>query len=365
MLRVLHVSSGDLWAGAEAQLFHLLRALRAQEEIHTNVVVFNRGELERRVSGLGLTVDVIDEGVLGPGAMVRRLVHCIGRHKPTIVHTHGFKENVLGATAALFAGAPRSIRTVHGGSEIAPALWQLKKRAAHALDAFVGRRLQQGAVIVSDTLARHLRGGNMYRAIWTIKNGIDVDEVRRQASEGEPLPPSEAKRVGIIARLVQVKRVDLFLKVAAELRRDGRAAEFFIVGDGPLRENLEQQARALGLETHVRFLGFRTDSLSLMRQMDTVMFTSDHEGMPMAALEALALGVPIVSRAVGGLTELINDSTRGVLVDSSKPELLAAGVRQVLDRSSSVRNRPSLLAQEYTTSQMVQRYVELYRQLSP
>ena len=132
-----------------------------------------------------------------------------------------------------------------------------------------------------------------------------------------------------------------------------------------MRENLEQQARALGLETHVRFLGFRTDSLSLMRQMDTVMFTSDHEGMPMAALEALALGVPIVSRAVGGLTELINDSTRGVLVDSSKPELLAAGVRQVLDRSSSVRNRPSLLAQEYTTSQMVQRYVELYRQLSP
>lgn len=344
------------------QLFQLLRELRSTRSFRLSAALFNGGELEQRLRDLGIHVEILDEQRLGPISLLRQLARTLRELKPSIVHTHGFKENVIGSMAAFLARTPHCVRTLHGATEIRLKQWEIKKRTAHAFDSFVGSHLQQGAVIVSEALAQQVKARGDYEFVWTIKNGIDPRDVRTQAALGAKLPPTSRRRVGIIARLVPIKRIDLFLQTASELLASGSDAEFFVIGEGPLRRDLEALASSLGVSQKVSFLGFRPDAVSLMSQMDAVMFTSDSEGTPMAALEALALGVPLVARAVGGLPELIADASQGRLVHGDSPRELASALVETLERSGE-RHGQSLLPKDYDIAHTAERYAEVYEQL--
>ncbi|MEP1251483.1 glycosyltransferase [Marinobacter sp.] len=116
-LVVTHIVSGDLWAGAEVQVYNLCRALKASDQITPTAVVFNDGILHDKLKELGMPVSLADESKLGPWAIARSIsAHC-KEQESEIVHTHGPKENVLGILGKELARAPRSIRTVHGNPE--------------------------------------------------------------------------------------------------------------------------------------------------------------------------------------------------------------------------------------------------------
>src|SRR5690625_6993292 len=111
-LRITHIASGDLWAGAEAQMANLLAALHQTEGVKLDVVLLNHGELEARLRQAGIPVTVLDEGELSAFIIAWRLWRHFRRKRPDLVHTHRCKENVLGSVAARLVGA-RSVRTVH------------------------------------------------------------------------------------------------------------------------------------------------------------------------------------------------------------------------------------------------------------
>jgi glycosyltransferase involved in cell wall biosynthesis len=361
-LTVVHVASGDLWAGAEVQLHALVCGLQAFPEVRTHVVLLNDGELAARVRSAGIGTTILDEGRLNTLRLIGGLREVLVRVRADVVHTHRTKENVIGAIAALTAGIP-SIRTSHGAPEHAKKAYS-RARVGATIDATIARHVQKKVVAVSHDLAASLRLQFGAARVACIPNGIDPSVVRSAAASGAAPVLMGTNRVGFVGRLVQVKRLDLFLR-AAQICHLGApdAFRFYIIGDGPLRAELEVQARALGLESVCEFLGFQANCLPIMAHLDALVFTSDHEGLPMAALEALALGVPVVAHAVGGLPELIDSSARGHLVTEQDPEHYAAGIRRVLASRSPRAGATSLLPEAFLLEACCRRYVALYQEL--
>jgi glycosyltransferase involved in cell wall biosynthesis len=143
--------------------------------------------------------------------------------------------------------------------------------------------------------------------------------------------------VGTAARLEPVKRIDIFLDTAREILGELPNTSFVIAGDGSERGSMEHRIRGTALEPNVRFLGHRDDAYDIVRAMDLLLITSDHEGLPTALLEAMALGTPVVSRRVGGIPEAIDDGVTGVLVDSADPDRIAQACLLLLTNSSMAR----------------------------
>jgi glycosyltransferase involved in cell wall biosynthesis len=222
----------------------------------------------------------------------------------------------------------------------------------------LARRVQKKVVAVSRDLESRLSQEFGADRVVCIPNGIDPAAVR-SAANSEGIGLRGPRRVGFVGRLVPVKRVDLFLQAAriCEQRAPG-AARFYIIGDGPLKAELEAQARALGLESVCEFLGFQANCLPIMKQLDTLVFTSDHEGLPMAALESLALGVPLVAHAVGGLPELLDTPSRGYLVEAQDPGQYATGILSVSPAAGA-----SLVPEAFLLDACCRKYVSLYREL--
>ncbi|HHO59340.1 MAG TPA: hypothetical protein ENJ64_03790, partial [Thiotrichales bacterium] len=246
---VLHISSGDLWAGAEVQLFTLANALKNHTPTHVTLVLFNHGVLEQKLRNSGFAVHVLDESQLNGLQILWRLIKIIRKVQPDIVHTHRTKENILGSCAAFFSGNLPSLRTAHGAAEFKLAWHQLPKRLIHFMDYFCGRFLQKKIIAVSADLAVKLENAFPREKIDVIENGVDIDALLHDVSPAATLSSIQAStlKIGIAGRLVPVKRVDLFIEAAALLMqsRPDLDVSFHIYGDGPLRNTLENQLAAL------------------------------------------------------------------------------------------------------------------------
>jgi glycosyltransferase involved in cell wall biosynthesis len=142
--------------------------------------------------------------------------------------------------------------------------------------------------------------------------------------------PSEARLVTLIARLVPIKRVDRFLRVATALR-DLPDVRFLIVGDGELRESLHSVDEARTLGDRLVWAGFRRDIPAVCFASDVIVQTSDNEGTPVSLIEAQAAGVPVVSTSVGGTAAVVDHETTGFLVPVADERALAEAVRSLLD----------------------------------
>jgi len=309
-LRVLHIASGDLWAGAEAQAFTLMSHLARTPGNEVAAVLLNDGRLAAKLRSAGIDVRIVDERRTGAAGIVLRLRHNLQQWRPDVVHTHRIKENILGSIANRLSRNVPCVRTTHGGSERRPrrGVRGAVNQAVFALDHWCGSVLQRKIVAVSDTLGQVLVEQFGQDKVIVIENGVDADAVRadRGIADFRTVDP-DAAHIGLIGRLVDVKRVDLFIGMAALLNADRptRQFRFHVFGDGPLRPMLVELARRLQVAELINFHGHRDDIATCLGGLNVLVNCSDHEGMPMTALEASALGVPLVAHAVGGLTRVV------------------------------------------------------------
>jgi L-malate glycosyltransferase len=358
---ILHVVSGDLYAGAERVVEELAIAQNSSAETTVRVVLFNEGELARRLRAYGVPSDVYPETQFAAVPLLRRLSLLARQTKPDVIHTHRFKEHILGSLAARSCGAA-SIRTVHGAPEY-QRNGSLRARLIGHLDRGAARFLQQRTVYVSD----ELRHGQMSsgECATVIRNGIDPARVER-ASKNEVEQLSGELRVGIFARLVPVKRVDVAIEAVAEASRlSGRAIALHIFGDGPLRDALERQARRHASSFPIAFHGHTSNALAYMRQMDALLLTSSHEGLPVAVLEAMSLGVAVVATRSGGLPEVLSGGECGWLVDPQDLPGYATSLLSALDatphRNAKVQRALERVAKVFSVQHMSEQYLNLYR----
>lgn len=361
--RVIHLASGDLWAGAEVQLYHLACHLQNSAEIELLVVLLNRGELEKRLTAAGVSVKILEESRYGFMRLLVMLL-CVGRKfRPDVIHTHRHKENLLGSLASILLPGCSSLRTVHGADEHRPRWWQLVQILRRILDRWAGRWLQTDVVCVSTELKQTLLANYPAQKLTVVANGVDALAVQAQA-QGEDLAlPLNRIKVAFIGRMVAVKRIDLFVKIAALAEQQfPDQYQFYAIGDGPLMEAARHQATLAGLNNLV-FTGFRKDSPRWLAAMDRLLIVSDHEGLPMVLLEAMALRVPVIARRVGGISHVLGDGIAGVMVDSADPQQLLNSLTKVHDGSrldqqlDAASNR---LDQQFSAQAMARQYEALY-----
>ncbi len=312
----MHIISGDLWAGAEVQAYTLLKHLHHNVELC--VILMNEGELSEKLSALGITPIIIPETTHSSLKIIRKLFTHIRQFNPDVIHTHRQKENILGSLANLacvpFSGKlTPSVRTAHGAPEFNP---KGKQKIQVWLDRFVGRYLQKRIIAVSEDLAKKLSAIFPVSHIDVIQNGVDIDALKDLAKMPAEfkLNAPDKTHIGIIGRLEPVKRIDLFLDMAAILiQEQPNKWHFHVIGDGKLKKQLEDQSKHLDISEYVTFHGHRKDIPSCIVALDAIIMCSDHEGTPMTALEALALGTPLVAHSVGGLRELLVNHSQSLV----------------------------------------------------
>jgi len=360
---VTHIISGDLWAGAEVQVYNLCKGLIKTQTVRPTAIVFNEGLLSARLRELGVEVEIADETRLGPIGIIRAIsAHC-RKSDSRVVHTHGFKENILGVLAKDLARVPRSIRTVHGNPETPLASLQIHKRLIQKLDILLGRFRQDYIVAVSTQLEEFLETRFPGKVV-KIFNFIDFDSLKDQW----PKPAkseSEAVSIGIVGRLVPVKRVDLFLETLALLKSQEIAYRGVVIGAGPMETALKKLTASLGLQDLVEFKGFVDPVHEEIRKLDILLMPSDHEGLPMTLLEALALDIPTVAHSVGGIPDLFQYSSSAWLVTAHNPSGYSDAINKVISsiKERQHRRKPedhSLLRDNFDIKPNISKYLELY-----
>jgi len=356
-LRVLHIVSGDLWAGAEAQVFTLLGQLQALAA--PKVVVLNPGELADRLRQLNIPTIILPEANLSSLQIFMQLLKIIYTYKPHVVHTHRQKENILGGCAfavnRLLGRAGVSVRTVHGAAEFSP---RGLRRVQEYINTWVGRYIQSQLIAVSEDLRAQLLATFKANKLTLVRNGVDEQALR--ALLPSHLNTEQAFHVGIVGRLETVKRVDIFLAMAAQLTSAAPSInwQFHVIGDGSLAAQLKATAASLPLDGRVQFHGQVNPVAPLLAQLNMIVMCSDHEGTPMVALEALALGVPLLAHKVGGLAELLA-GCEALLVSDHSPE----GYADKLLAYCRAPCAPVSLPAEYTARFNAQAMLALYNRL--
>jgi len=270
--------------------------------------------------------------------------------------------NTYGSIASWVTRVPM-IATVHGKHYYGDR-W--RRRMAYR---FVARRALR-MVAVAEDIRRFLidRIGVPREKVRTVYNGIDIKtacseedglRVRRELGIRETTPV-----LGTIANLYPVKGHTFLLKAAAEVAKAVPQAVWLLAGRGQLLGELQDEAHQLGIADRVRFLGFRDDPAALLQAMDVFILPSLSEGLPVAVLEAMAAGKPVVATDVGGNRELIVDGRMGFLVPPRDPGTLAARTITLLtDKSLADRyaaEGQARVREEFSLERMVSAYEKLY-----
>ena len=367
-LRVAHLASGDLWAGAELQLFTLLSELVQRPQFQIRVVLFNHGLLEQKLLERGLDVVVLDEQRLNSFSLLRELTRTLRQFSPHIVHTHRYKETILGGLASRRAGKPRLIKTVHGLREPFHGWRSARMHFYGTLDGWITSRYFDTVIGVSDDIVARSAPHSGQEHVVRIHNGINLERCRASTERSEVRRglqiPEGSTVLGLVGRLVRVKGVEILLHAAQRLCASNPGLRVLIVGDGPEAGSLRALSQALGLDPCVQFTGFRTDVLDLVASMDALVLSSYSEGVPMVILEAMAMGIPIVATSVGGIPEILTDGDTALLVPSGRADKLAdacqrlfetPGLVERLTRAARVR-----VEAEFSAPIMADRVAQIY-----
>jgi glycosyltransferase involved in cell wall biosynthesis len=298
---------------------------------------------------------------------VYKLYRLIKRLSPRIVHTHLWEAGILGMLAGKLAGVPVIINTVHGMHQWPASLHMLllDRLANHFTDKIisVSEEIRKSCINVQ---------GVSSEKIITIPNAVDIERFHGLNSFDElrahlGVSPSSAL-VGTVVRLVPEKRVDYLLKAARTVCNAVPQARFLIIGDGPLREELEGLASQLGLmPEYARFLGSRQDIPDLLLALDIFVLSSETEGLPVSMLEAMAASKPVIATRVGGIPQVIEDGFNGFLIPPHDPASLSKAILMLLKdctlRESLAREAYRTVEARFSTKVIGRQIVALYDDL--
>jgi L-malate glycosyltransferase len=358
--RILQISSGDLWAGAEAVFYELCRGLSQIKDIDVRVVILNHGKLSETCRSAGIKTYVIDETKNGFTAVATEFIRFARGFQPHIIHSHRYKENILSAIAMPFCGFPGLVTTVHGISEVNK---NMKTGMIVSINNALSKYLFKVVITVSDELKKHLiKTGIPPKKLKRIYNGIELpDPACRNKHSGEGFV------VGSAGRLVKVKDFRLMLDTAAIILQNFPSARFIIAGDGPEKDNLVKKINELGIAGSVEMPGHIDNLKSLYGLLDIYMNTSENEGIPMTILEAMSHGIPVVAPAAGGIPEIITTGGEGILVKERTAACFAASLIELMESPGKMASigQAALKRIEacFSSRAMASRYYNLYSEI--
>jgi len=360
---------GATYGGGEVQLLTLVRGLVAHGAAVTVVCVAGsalEGELAT-VQG----VRVVGEhfSATRVGALVKRLAAELG--DTPIVQGTGFLTNNIARRVAKVTCAV-VVNTVH----VVPGAARLDGEGAAAslaravLDRTAPRHVDR-FVAVSQAVATGLAADGVdAHSIRVIHNGVDLERLQSQASDVLPVSMSHgAPLIGYVGRLEPVKGCEFFLRAAAMVRERFPESSYVVAGSGSAESSLRELAHSLGIADRVSFLGHLDTTAALISSLDVLVVPSLSEASGLSAIEAMALGTPVVATAVGGLPEVLAEGECGLLVAPSDPGAITSAVTRLLDEPDLVQRLVAAgrtrAEKVFSAERMVDEYLALYRELVP
>ncbi len=281
-----------------------------------------------RIPELGREINL-----LGDAVSVWKLIRLIRREKPQIVHTHTAKAGLAGRLAAWACHVPVVVHTFHGhvfrgyfGRLKTYAFLTIERLLARISDRILTVNEEQRRELIAFRVAPPAKIGVMLL-------GLQLNELTASSADPGAMKakwhiPASSPVVGIVARLVPIKGHELFLDAAAMLHKRLPEVAFVVIGDGARRAELEHYAKEVG--GPATFTGWETDLASVYAALDVICLTSFNEGSPVALIEAMAAGKPVVSTAAGGVTDLIDNGINGMLVESRDVAAFSEAIENLL-----------------------------------
>lgn len=369
-LRVLHVIGGGEFGGAERHILNLATAMDPNQ-VEVSVCCLFADPFVQLAREAGIRAYSIPMRHKLDFGIVTKLRDSIAGENIDIVHTHGVRANLVGRLAARMAGVETVVTTVH--SLLVQDYPDVFSRLANMLIEKASRGLTTHFIAVSGGLQKALiQQGIPEQRITVIYNGLNSQLFRKSDSAGKwreqagfsPGTPL----VAMVGRLHPVKGHRYFLRAAAEILKERTDVHFLVVGSGPEGDRLEEYTRKLGIQDHVTFTGFVSDVSELMPDLNLLIVPSLWEGFGLTALEAMAVGVPVVATSVGGLPEIVEHGTTGLLVPPADEAGLTRGIMWMLDHpQEAVEMAAAAKAaaeEKFTATSMSRRTEEIYRRLT-
>jgi len=331
---VVHVVENLDVGGLENVVMNLLGNGRTGRYTASLVCLGDGGALAPTVQSRGVRVEALHRHSGLDWILLPRLARILRRGRAAIVHCHNFSPLVYGTVAARLARTRALVYTAHGaktsGRPQAARMRWFAPRCAYVYISEDARRVATSHGRVPRRVAR------------TVANGIDVERFAQADDRGRirsslGIPP-DALVVGIVARLAAAKDHRSLFDAFRIVRETSPSTRLLVVGDGPLRGELEEHVRRLNLDNAVVFTGARRDVPALLSAMDLFVLSSQTEGLAMTLLEAMAAGLPVVATRVGGNPEAVADGETGALVVPGDPPELARELIRFLS-DASLRER--------------------------
>jgi L-malate glycosyltransferase len=358
--KVLHLLRGLEIGGLERAVLRL--ATRGiQEGWDHSLLLFDKPFRSRETdfSPAEVPTDFIQRGPGVDYRFAQRVAEHLIRKQVGIVHAHNDSAIFYAALAILIAKRPISLIGRFGARPTH------RTTGARVLTRWASGRAAQIAA-VSEELRRWLMRSKWVKKCITIWNGVDLTEFCPEGSKGDWRRaleiPDNAIFVGHVGRLDPVKRHSDIIKSATMLRHSQRPIYFAFAGNGPLIESVRSEVATLN---NVRLLSNVENIPSFLRSLDIFVLCSDHEGCPLALLEAMACGRPVIATSVGGMPYLLDatgHAPAGLLIPPRCPDLLAEQIA-TLASSGELRHRLSLLARRRANTFSFEREWAEYSQL--
>jgi glycosyltransferase involved in cell wall biosynthesis len=351
-IRILHPITRLIIGGAQENTMLTAVYHNADGRYHVSIVsgpqTGPEGSLIEEIRQRGIPLTIMPElrreiSPINDLQAIRKLRRMMIKGGYQIVHTHSSKAGVLGRWAAYLAGVPIIVHTVHGWS-FHDRMSPVQRQMYVLLEKFAARFSQAVIVVSPRDIEKGLAHGIGHREDYrVIRSGVELDRFGHPQTPPAVIRqqlgiPVDALVVGSVTRL-SPQKAPLDLVVAFAHIHQGRPDTWFvIVGDGPLRPDMETALAAAGIADRVILTGLRRDIPELMAAFDIFVLSSLWEGLPRVLPQAMATGLPIVTTRADGSAEAVADGENGFLVERGQPQALAAKALTLL-ADEGVRRR--------------------------
>ena len=364
-VKVLQFICSSGFYGAERWVLALAKHLDADKFCCDLAVTMEPGqtdlELVSEYQKLGLSCHIVSMKNKFDYSAVNRLAKLIEDEKIDIIHTHGYKSDIIGILAARKAGI-KSVSTPHG--------FENAKDFKLRLFIWLGCQAMKYATKVVP-LSRQLmddmrRIGVKAEKVQYIQNGVDLSEV-----ESTPIPerinPQE-KRIGFVGQMISRKNIFDILDIFEAIHQQHPETRLILLGDGDARAELEQYSHQLRSVDAIEFLGFRDDRLSLLKSFDLFVMTSTLEGIPRCLMEATAAGIPVAAYNIPGIDQLIEHNQTGLLAPLGDKTRLQQYWLNLLYQPQEAKKladaAKEYVYQHYSANRMAEEYSQLFFELT-
>ena len=295
-------------------------------------------------------------------SVVNKLAELMRQNQIDVLHTHGYKSDIIGVWAARKAGIP-CVVTPHGFENASDIKLRLFIWAGCQ-----AMRYADSVAPLSQQLMSDARKFNVAEDKLTyIQNGVDLSEVEAVRQTKHERVKSDIKTIGFVGQMISRKNITAILDTFDTLHKKRQDIQLLLLGDGDDRPSLETYSQSLDSKPAIQFLGFRQDRLQLLRDFDLFVMTSTLEGIPRCLMEACAMAIPVSAYNIPGIDQLVSHNETGLLANLHDKDQLLTDWETLLDDTDKANtlanNAKHFVETHFSAQRMANEYDELFKRL--